>query len=315
MDAFSFESGGQANCPVQPKPRKFFKSRATEDTSKNPQSVQNPSIIASSYVDFSLNHTDHLGSGLPSVAGSVGYLSPTYKTPANKIPLKRGRGRPKGSRNTSPRSTAVNTYTKAVGVTPGRGAPRGRRRSKGNRTIRGQQASGRGKRRRPEWEQSESEQEEEEEPLSSDDVDEQEEPASQAVEEEEDLEEKEGEENKNGDTEHYADEEDNKEELKPSEIAKPPPIKLRIIRQNDTNAFVSKVGTGSVHSNSESNLPIAEEIPQTSNKEVIIEPIKQEIISEKAVPEIIEEKTDPFSHCTEVKTKQTIFIACRCVMV
>lgn len=286
IDAFNFESGinsGSAvNGPTQPKPRKFFKSRATEDTSKNSISVQNPS--SHSYGDFPMITSDNVASSIHATA-SVGYFSPSSKTSMNKTPPKRGRGRPKGSRNTSPRSSAVNTY-KPAAVNPGRGASRGRRRSKGNRTVRGQQVSGRGKRRRPEWEQSESE----EEDAASSDGDEQEEQPTSQVEENVEEEEEEDEEelsNKNG-SEHCADEEENKKEPKP-------PIKLRIIRQNDTNAFVSKVGTGSVHSNSNSNSPIADEVSEavlqtTSNEIVSLQSEKTEDVKAKVISEDTEEK-------------------------
>jgi len=304
IDAFNFESGvtsgSVANCPTQPKPRKFFKSRATEDTSKNASSVQNPS--SHSYVDFPMITSDNITSNIHAAA-SVGYLSPPSKTLMNKTPPKRGRGRPRGSRNTSPRSSAVNTY-KPAAVNPGRGAPRGRRRSKGNRTIRGQQGSGRGKRRRAEWEQSESE---EEDAASSDGEDQEVKLPSHAeenVEEEEEEEEEEDEElsNKNG-SEQCVEEEENKPEEEPK-----PPIKLRIIRQNDTNAFVSKVGTGSVHSNSDSNSPMADEVcetvlPTPSNEVVSLQSENHEEVTAKVISEDSEEKDSHHIPCVQVKQK------------
>nr|CAG4646816.1 EOG090X017M [Megafenestra aurita] len=154
-----------------------------------------------------------------------------YTSPTSKLTTKRGRGRPKGTRTTCPRGPTTATYKPS----PGRGATtRGRRRAKGNRTIRGHQSVGRGKRKRSQWE-NESESEEEEETASS----ELEEPAASLGEiglYEEEEQETEEQENKNG-AESF-DELESKEEPKP-------PIKLRIIRRNDTDAFVSKVDSES----------------------------------------------------------------------
>lgn len=271
IDAFSFDPGvnSTASCPAQPKPRKFFKSRATEDVTKNSSNVQNSSLHPSC-VDFPLNHGEiQSGANLyPAVSGGVGYLSPTYTSPTLKTSTKRGRGRPKGTRITSPRGSATATYK----PNPGRGGTaRGRRRAKGNRTGRGQQSGGRGKRKRPQWE-GESESEEEDEAVSS----ELEEPTASAVEAEEEEQESEELENKNG--EEYCDEIESKEEPKP-------PIKLRIIRRNDTNAFVSKVGSEpeSVESDSLSTTPTTEiskqeslEMLESEDKDVDLQPAPTE---------------------------------------
>lgn len=235
INAFSFENAtnSTATCSTQPKPRKFFKSRAAEDPTKNTSSYQNSSLH-SSCVDFPLNHGEvHSGANIyPATSSGVGYLSPpAYTSPTSKLTTKRGRGRPKGTRTTCPRGPTTATYKPS----PGRGATtRGRRRAKGNRTIRGHQSVGRGKRKRSQWE-NESESEEEEETASS----ELEEPAASLGEiglYEEEEQETEEQENKNG-AESF-DELESKEEPKP-------PIKLRIIRRNDTDAFVSKVDSES----------------------------------------------------------------------
>ena len=246
VDAFSFEPGANSttNCPAQPKPRKFFKSRAAEDVTKSTSNVQNASLL-SNCADYPLNHGEILsGTNLyPAVSGGVGYLSPTYTSPTSKLTTKRGRGRPKGTRTTSPRGSSTTSSYKpnsTRGVTT-----RGRRRVKSNRSVRGQQSSARGKRKRAKWE-GESESEDEEEEVSS----ELEEPVLSAREAEPDDE---GENHEDKD-ENQEDEEENQEDeelgsknglncLDNIKEECKPPIKLRIIRRNDTNAFVSKVGT------------------------------------------------------------------------
>ncbi len=297
VDAFSFETGTNSTttttCPTQPKPRKFFKSRATEDATKNSSNVQNASQI-SSLADYPSNLGEiHSGANLYSAAsGGVGYLSPTYASPSSKIPPKRGRGRPKGTRTTSPRGSTTTTYKPS----PARGATsRGRRgRAKTGRSIRGQPSSARGKRKRPQWEgESESEEEEEEEEeAASSELEEPEAPVPEAdPEEEEQADEEEG---KNGMEEEEEEETQSKEEPKP-------PIKLRIIRRNDTNAFVSKVGTGpenvqNAKAELVSTIPLTdvskEEIPKvldSSNKHVGM-PTEQEM---PITPELIAKRDSP----------------------
>lgn len=240
LDAFSFDSGANsgATIPSVPRPRKFFKSRATEDVAKNPASLSSSSSLQlSNCVDYPLNQGEvHSGANF---GGGIGYLSPTYTSPTAKTPAKRGRGRPKGTKTVSPRGVASNRTNSARGATTGRG----RRRGRNNRTVRGQ-AGGRGKRKRPQWEgESEEEEEPEQEPEEEDEPEQEEEqeeetagseldePMVSAV--DPDEEEQAGTDdflNKNG-----SDGVDGiKEEAKP-------PIKLRIIRRNDTDAFVSKV--------------------------------------------------------------------------
>ena len=289
IDAFSFESGANSNsassCPTQPKPRKFFKSRATEDATKNSSGVQNASQL-SSCVDYPPNIGEiHSGANLyPAASGGVGYLSPNYTSPTSKTPTKRGRGRPKGTRTASPRGSTTATYKPSPAKST---TSRGRRgRAKSGRSVRGQQSSGRGKRKRPEWE-GESESEEEEEAVNS----ELEEPIASVAEadvEEEEDDQIEEIESKNGT--------ENCEEVESKEEPKPP-IKLRIIRRNDTNAFVSKVGTGpdDVKSELVSTTPVIEmstkEIPKVfeSSKHVDV-PIPHE---NPATPELPPKKESP----------------------
>lgn len=246
-DAFSFDSGtNSANCPAQLKPRKFFKSRAADDVAKPSSNIQNASSLPNC-VEYPSN-IEVCGSTnlFPGSSGNVGYLSTSYTSPSAKT-TKRGRGRPKGTRTSSPRGT-----TSVVAKSnPGRSTTtRGRRRAKGNRSIRGQ-PSGRGKRKRPQWE-GESEEEESassemDEPTATVEVD---------PEQEDDNGVHEQIEKKNG-TE--SDEVECKEEPKP-------PIKLRIIRRNDTNAFVSEVDT-EADRNATSEL-ISSPCVDASNKEV-----------------------------------------------
>lgn len=157
-NAYSFEAkseGSTENIPLQPKPRKFFKSRATEDSSKAVVSGSNASrgvkgtaVLSNSFPDYHLNNAEFSSSSsVYAGSGNVGYISPTYSSSTSKSPAKRGRGRPKGSRTTSPRGSSK--------ASTGRGTSRGRRRA--GRSVRGQQGAGRGKRKRQEWEQSESE--------------------------------------------------------------------------------------------------------------------------------------------------------------
>jgi len=247
VDTFSFESGGgnslATNSPVQPRPRKFFKSRGTEDTSKNVAvtASSNSSVGLNSYSEYPISHhSENLGGEnlYTGGASSVGYISPSYTSPTAKAPGKRGRGRPRGSRSSaSPRRATTATQK----TTPARGAPRGRRRGRGNRSVRGQQGAGRGKRKRAQWEESESEEEavssdldepDEEPELTApiEPADEDQDDDGQEDEEEEEEAEEDAIENKNG---HGAEEEPPK-----------PPIKLRIVmnRRNDTAPFVTKVG-------------------------------------------------------------------------
>jgi len=242
--AYSFESkseGSTENVPALPKPRKFFKSRATEDSSKAvasggsaSRSVKGSAALSNSFPDYHMNNTEFSSSSnVYAASGNVGYISPTYSASSSKSPAKRGRGRPRGSRTTSPRGSLGSSKPVTT-----RGASRGRRRS--GRSVRGQQGAGRGKRKRQEWEQSESEEDvvssepEDFEPKPSYSY-----PAEQVMEEaeEEEEEEEEDEEEENGD-EHLT-------EMNETSVEEPPkpPIKLRIIRRNDSDGFVSKVGS------------------------------------------------------------------------
>jgi len=306
IDAFSFEPGANntTNCPAQPKPRKFFKSRATEDVTKTTTNVQNPSLL-SNCVDYPLNHGEILsGANLyPAVSGGVGYLSPTYTSPTSKVTTKRGRGRPKGTRTASPRGSSTTTSYKPNAA---RGAtPRGRRRVKSNRSVRGQQSGGRGKRKRAKWEgESESEEEEEEEEAVSSEL---EEPVASAKEAEPDEEEEE--ENQEYRDENQEDEEENQEDeeleskngldcLDNSREECKPPIKLRIIRRNDTNAFVSKVGTEPDNVTSDFVTPPVTDLPKqefskslecTNKFDVTIHPENERALS----PEVPIKKESP----------------------
>lgn len=261
-DAFSFESGSGTNSQPPngaaiPKPRKFFKSRGAEDTGKNATgTTQHSSLNQNLYSDCSALHSENPGGEFPySAAGasSVGYSSPTYTAPVSKAQGKRGRGRPRGSRSsTSPRRSAAT----AIKPSPARGAPRGRRRGKGSRAARGQPGSGRSKRKRAQWEESETE--EEEEALSSE-QDEQEEEA--AVENQsypvhsEEIGRDEPEDDDNEEEDEEEEEQEKSHAVKTDEEKEQPampPIKLRIIRRNDTTAFVSKVGMEATNVESES---------------------------------------------------------------
>lgn len=324
VDAFSFDPGANSttNCPVQPKPRKFFKSRAAEDVTKTTSNVQNASLL-SNCVDYPLNHGEILsGANLyPAVSGGVGYLSPTYTSPTSKVTLKRGRGRPKGTRTTSPRGSSTAASYKPNSA---RGAtPRGRRRVKSNRSVRGQQSGGRGKRKRAKWEgESESEEEEEEDAASS----ELEEPVLSAREVEPDDEE----ENQEDKEEIQQDEEENQEDeeleskngldcLSNSKEECKPPIKLRIIRRNDTNAFVSKVGTETDNVSSEiittpvtdmTKQEISKSLERTNKNDVNMIAEKERTIS----PEAPIKRESPEHYPTmEVSLPQSsVFINCIC---
>lgn len=320
IDAFNFEPGANSttNCPAQPKPRKFFKSRATEDVTKATANVQNPSILTSC-VDYPLNHGEILsGANLyPAVSGGVGYLSPTYTSPTSKLTTKRGRGRPKGTRTTSPRGSSTATSYKPNAA---RGAtPRGRRRVKSNRSVRGQQAGGRGKRKRAKWEgESESEEEEEEEEAVSSEL---EEPIASAKE----VEPEEEEENQEDEEENQEDEEleskngldcldSSKEECKP-------PIKLRIIRRNDTNAFVSKVGTETDNVTNDLMTPPVTDLPKqeipkalecTNKIDVNVHAENERVIS----PEVPVKKESPEHYpAMEVSAAQKNYVVINCKLV
>ncbi|XP_059351201.1 protein wings apart-like isoform X2 [Daphnia carinata] len=302
LDAFNFETGVNTttNCTAQPKPRKFFKSRAVEDVTKNPSNVQNSSQ-SSNCIDYPSNHGEILGNTnfYPASSGGVGYLSPTYTSPTSKITTKRGRGRPKGARVSSPRGSAAVTSYKP---NPGRGvAPRGRRRVKNNRSVRGQQSSGRGKRKRAKWEgESESEEEEveEEEDAANSEL---EEPLTLVreadLEEEEEIQEEEKMERNNG-VENLN---DSKEECKP-------PIKLRIIRRNDTNAFVSKVGTEADKVTSEIATPPVIEMPKEEvslpvecPEKVFNVPVEEKMAISPEVPT----KRESPEHCPSIEEEET----------
>lgn len=301
LDAFNFEPGVNTttNCTAQPKPRKFFKSRAVEDVTKNTSNVQNSSQ-SSNFVDYPSNHGEILGSAnfYPASSGGVGYLSPTYTSPTSKTTTKRGRGRPKGARVTSPRGSAVATSYKP---NPGRGvAPRGRRRVKNNRSVRGQQSGGRGKRKRAKWEgesESEGEEEEEEEEAEA-------EAANSELEEpltlvrETDLDEKEEKLERNNGVDSLN---DSKEECKP-------PIKLRIIRRNDTNAFVSKVGTEPDKETSEIVTPPVIEMPKEEvslpvecPEKVVDVPTEEKMAISPEVPI----KRESPEHCPSIEEEET----------
>ena len=229
-----------------------------------------------SFPDYQVNHAKYSpSSNLYAAAGSVGYISPEYESPSSKTQVKRGRGRPRGSRNTSPRGSAPSTIKSATG----RGGPRGRRRS--NRAVRGQHGIGRGKRKRPEWEESESEEEvlssepeelEHFEPSQATNA----EPMEQEVEEEEEGEVEGEEEEGEGETEEGQEEEEENSEdpFEQKDFEEPkPPIKLRIIRRNDTNAFVSKVGIETI----ENIEKVEENQIQTDHSNTIVVPVSDSI--------------------------------------
>lgn len=236
-DAFSFEAGINSAtvsaAPLQPKPRKFFKSRGSDDLAKGAASSQNASVNSNAYTDYPTRQTDNVGSEnlnlYASTAGNVGYISPTYSSPANKASGKRGRGRPRGSRSSaSPRRSTTGVVPKPAST---RGTSRGKRRNKTNRSVRGQHGAGRAKRKRAQWEESESEEEEE---AASSEMEEPEEELGEAVENEPVDEENDNDEEEEETWEH------NGAERYPEEDKPKPPIKL-IIRRNDAAAFVSKV--------------------------------------------------------------------------
>lgn len=261
-DPFGFELScdNAANPPsvtapaTQAKPRKFFKSRASEETITKTEITHQP-LPPVPFVD----HTMFVEPLLPLST----YSPPSLLTSQNS---RRARGRPRGSRNLGPNKSASpssSSPAKATGAAgPTRGAGRGRQRSRSSRLVRGQTGgSGRGKRKRHQWEESEdeedhvsSEEEEEEEmlehpQLQMEQVHDHSQLEQVKVRVEETME---------------MDGEDEDGVLSPEDAVWPldeavsnngwqdsgavaedaeekRPIKLRIIRRNDTDAFVSKV--------------------------------------------------------------------------
>ena len=237
--------------PTQPKPRKFFKSRGSEDTAKNTSVAQTfaqtPSESVFSTLPTNVRNTENLYGNSYSSNTTAAYSSPTTYSPQSKTG-KRGRGRPRGSKNTSPRSAALGRQAASTSTVTRGSRGRGRR-GKGGRPARGSGA-GRGKRKRQEWEESESE---DQGPSSEEEMEEEEidygaqqfQPQQPTWEDEGAAADDDAEEEEDAAVETEADVDegvqDEKNGHKEEEEPFKPPIKLRIIRRNDTNAFVSKV--------------------------------------------------------------------------
>nr|CAG4640633.1 EOG090X017M [Eulimnadia texana] len=209
-DPFSLDIADQAVTVQQPKPKKFFKSRANEDSNKL---VSKP--ISSLGVSVALVDQRTTADELESSPVSL-------KTRAypGASPGKRGRGRPRGSRGGLSRSSSHSPVSKSSSA---RGSPRRRGRPPGTRGSRGASGAGRGKKKKQPWEDSDSEEAEsaEEDELYNSNVQEEEDAASEEEEmpKDEPL-----------STDHSPDDLDCKK-----------PIKLKLIRRSDSDGFVTRV--------------------------------------------------------------------------